>query len=36
MIALGDPALPAKLVAYKKKLADKVEAAAAKLQSPKS
>jgi len=31
MIALGDPALATKLVAYKKRLADKVEAAAAKL-----
>ena len=31
MIALGQPALAAQLVAYKKKLAEKVEAAAAKL-----
>ena len=31
MIALGQPALAARLVAYKKKLAEKVEAAAAKL-----
>lgn len=31
MIALGDPALAAKLVDYKKKLEEKVEAAAAKL-----
>ena len=31
MIALGQPEMAAKLVAYKKKLADKVEAAAAKL-----
>src|SRR5688572_26881590 len=33
MIALGDPALATKLVEYKKKLADKVEAAAKKLAS---
>ena len=32
MIALGQPEMAAKLVAYKKKLADKVEAAAARLQ----
>ena len=32
MIALGDPALAAKLVAYKVKLEEKVEAAAAKLK----
>ena len=32
MIALGNPALATKLVDYKKKLADKVEAAAKKLQ----
>lgn len=31
MIALGDPALAAKLTDYKKKLEDKVEAAAAKM-----
>ena len=31
MIALGQPEMAAKLVAYKKKLADKVEAAAARL-----
>jgi phosphoribosylamine--glycine ligase len=31
MIALGDPAVAAKLVAYKKKLEEKVEAAARKL-----
>jgi len=34
MIALGQPALAGKLVAYKKKLAEKVEAAAAKLAQP--
>src|SRR5688572_27067174 len=33
MIALGQPALAAKLVDYKKKLADKVEAAAARLSA---
>ena len=33
MIALGEPALAGKLVEYKKKLADKVEAAAKKLAS---
>src|SRR5262245_22130149 len=33
MIALGQPELAAKLVGYKKKLADKVEAAAEKLRS---
>jgi phosphoribosylamine--glycine ligase len=33
MMALGDPALATKLVDYKKKLADKVEAAAKKLAS---
>jgi phosphoribosylamine--glycine ligase len=32
MIALGDPALATKLVAYKKKLEEKVEAAAKKLE----
>lgn len=32
MIALGDAAMAAKLVAYKKKLEDKVEAAAAKMK----
>ena len=32
MIALGDPAVAAKLVVYKKKLEDKVEAAAKKLE----
>jgi phosphoribosylamine--glycine ligase len=31
ILAVGDPALAERLVAYKKKLADKVEAAAAKL-----
>src|SRR5437667_10500866 len=31
MIALGDPAMAARLVEYKKKLVDKVEAAAKKL-----
>jgi phosphoribosylamine--glycine ligase len=36
MIALGQPEMAAKLVAYKKKLADKVEAAAAKLLTNKS
>ena len=33
MIALGDPAVAARLVAYKKKLADKVEDAARKLEA---
>ena len=33
MIALGQPEMAAKLVAYKKKLADKVEAAAARLSA---
>ena len=33
MIALGQPGLAAKLVDYKKKLADKVEAAAARLKT---
>ncbi len=33
ILALGDPGLAARLVAYKKKLAEKVEAAAAKLES---
>ena len=32
ILAVGDPALAGRLVAYKKKLADKVEQAAAKLQ----
>jgi phosphoribosylcarboxyaminoimidazole (NCAIR) mutase len=32
ILAVGDPALAARLVAYKKKLAEKVEQAAAKLQ----
>jgi phosphoribosylamine--glycine ligase len=32
ILAVGDPALAERLVAYKKKLADKVEAAAAKLE----
>ena len=36
MIALGDPALASKLVAYKKKLAEKVDAAAAKLESARN
>src|SRR6185503_3925298 len=36
MIALGQPSLAAKLVDYKKKLAEKVEAAAAKLAAPKN
>src|SRR6187399_2009308 len=34
MIALGDPALAGRLVDYKQKLADKVEAAAARLAQP--
>src|SRR6187549_2254680 len=34
MIALGQPEMAAKLVEYKKKLADKVEAAAARLSAP--
>ena len=34
MIALGEPMLATKLVVYKKKLAEKVEAAAAKLAQP--
>src|SRR6187431_929148 len=34
MIALGQPEMAAKLVAYKKKLAEKVEAAAARLAQP--
>jgi phosphoribosylamine--glycine ligase len=32
ILAVGDPALGGRLVAYKKKLAEKVEQAAAKLQ----
>jgi len=32
ILAVGDPAVAARLVAYKKKLAEKVEQAAAKLQ----
>jgi phosphoribosylamine--glycine ligase len=32
ILAVGDPALAGRLVAYKKKLAEKVEQAAAKLQ----
>ena len=36
MIALGQPALSAKLEAYKQKLAEKVEAAAARLASERS
>ena len=33
-LGVGDPAMAQKLVEYKKKLADKVEAAAAKLHGP--
>jgi phosphoribosylamine--glycine ligase len=36
IIGVGDKAIAKKLVDYKKKLADKVEAAAAKLHAPKS
>jgi phosphoribosylamine--glycine ligase len=36
MIALANPALAAKLVEYKRTLAEKVEAAAARLSSPKT
>ena len=34
ILGVGDPAIARKLVEYKKKLADKVEAAAARLQQP--
>ena len=33
ILAVGDPAIAEQLVAYKKKLAEKVEAAAAKLEA---
>jgi len=36
ILAVGDPAIAEKIVAYKKKLAEKVEAAAAKLEGARS
>ncbi len=36
ILAVGDPAIAERIVAYKKKLADKVEAAAAKVESARS
>jgi phosphoribosylamine---glycine ligase len=36
ILAVGDPAIAEKIIAYKKKLAEKVEAAAAKLEGARS